>query len=143
MEFNPQAVEIFSSDFSSTLGYVADFTGQLKCRLYVGYVIGSRLYHMHKMGAVHPLIAGEPDPADKLIEAARLSYWRISNQGKVRIPVFAYDLGVPVEFDDDGEPIGEWPQIGELVLTYSEKFLMPGGQLPEDYRHLRPVQLGW
>jgi hypothetical protein len=131
MEFTPDAVDIFTNEFTSTMKY----------RICVGYEIGERLYYMHKFGVLYPTVEGEALPTERIIESARRTYDAIEAPGEITIPVFAYHFGVPCEFDEDGEPIGDWPQIGRLVLQYNGKFLMPSAKLPQGYRHLSPFRL--
>lgn len=49
MEFNPEAVEIFTSEQPQCVKY----------RLCVGYVIGGTFYYMRKFGRIHPLVTDE------------------------------------------------------------------------------------
>jgi hypothetical protein len=136
MPFDPQAVEIFTSDLTPYIKYC----------LCVGYAIDAQLYCMRKFGAIHPAYDLIEREQARVIEAARRTYDRIPDMGELTYPVFAYDFGVPCDDDDDGEPIGDWPQIGTLTLRYTKKFLMPGGKLPQGQQHLVPFrtyQVSW
>lgn len=131
MEFSPDAVEIFTSEVES----------EVKCRMCVGYAIGDTLYSMQKFGGVIPIVDGESRPDQRITELARRSYECISNTGEISFDLFAYELGVPCEFDGDGLPIGEWPAIGKMTVNYTAKFLMPEGKLPLGYEHLLQLHL--
>jgi hypothetical protein len=133
MEFTPDAVDIFTSKLASNIKY----------HICVGYVIGDGLYYMRKFGMLYPKVKDEPQPVERIVEAVHRTYDVIPVSAEITIPVFAYTLGAACEYDDDGEPIGYWPQIGRLVLTSTDKLLLPGGKLPQAYEHLRPMQLGW
>jgi hypothetical protein len=129
MEFDPHAVEIFA-DASS---------GKTKYRLCVGFAIGEHLYYMKKFG----LIDSEPDvvhPSPKHLDACRGTYDHLEATGELAIPIFGYDLGEPYDYDDNGEPIGDWPELGTATIHYHDKFLMPGGTLPEGHTHRRRMR---
>jgi hypothetical protein len=130
MECDPHAIDIFTDAFSGTTKY----------RLCVGYAIGEHLYCMKKLS----MIDSQPDvvhPTPGNIDICRRAYVKIDATGELVLPVYGYDLGEPHEYDDDGELIGDWPQLGTMTISYRDKFLMPGGKLPEGYTHLR--QLRW
>ena len=141
MEFTSDTIDFFVQDPAHIGAANIDGVQQLKCRMCVGYVIGNQLYHTQRMGAMWPLFPSDTDVRERMIEASRRTYEQISESGEITIAIFAYHLGVPCEWDDPGLPIGEWPQIGAMVLRYQEKFLMPGGQLPQNYRHVLPIRL--
>jgi hypothetical protein len=130
MTCDPSVVDIMMS------AYVP----QVKYRLCVGYHIPKGLYSMRKFGLVSPRVAGEVHSQDTLMRACENTYNGIQTSGEITIPIFGYDLGARCEYDDDGEPIGEWPQIGEAKITYTEKFLMKNGGLLPGYNHLIPMQ---
>jgi hypothetical protein len=131
MAFDPQAVDIFTHDAGDTTKY----------RICVGYVLGDQLYYMRKFGYLYPKHEHDVHPEQRIIEAARNAYDNIPERGDFRIVVYGYDFGMPCDFDDQGLPIGHWPKIGDLVLKYDGKFLLPSGKLPSGYEHLRPLAI--
>jgi hypothetical protein len=129
MPCDPSVVEIMMSAYSPRVKY----------RLCVGYQISQGLYAMRTFG----LIDSQPGlvhPQEQLMRACEHPYHGIPTSGEITIPIFGYDLGARCEYDDDGEPIGEWPHIGEAKITYTEKFLMKGSRWSPGYAHLMPIR---
>jgi hypothetical protein len=129
MEFNPDVIEIFTDMFS----------GKTKYRLCVGFVVGEHLYCMQKLG----VIDWEPDvvhPTPRHLDGCRRTYDNILVPGELTMPIYGYDLGEPCEYDDDGERIGEWPQLGAATIRYHDKFLMRSEKLPAGHTHRRPMR---
>jgi hypothetical protein len=133
MEFSPGAVEFFESEAITTQ---PDGFKRIKIRMIVGYVIGNQFLHSIRLGAITSVVDECQDWKGELLRAARRTYEAIPTVGDLLLPVYGYHLGLPVEFDDEGEPVGDWPKLGELRLPYQDKILMPEGKLPEQYTHL-------
>jgi hypothetical protein len=129
MRFDPSQVEIFTQEFS----------GQTKYGVWVGFAIGEQLYLIKKFGLIDTQ-PGVVHPLPKHLDACRQTYEYIEVPGQLVLPIYAHQLGVPCAFDDDGRPIGDWPQIGEDWISYGEIFMMPGGLLPDGYTHLQPMR---
>jgi hypothetical protein len=129
MEFDPEAVEVFTQDRSPFLKY----------RMIVGYTIDNKLFYMQKFGSVY-LPTKEKPYVEGISEICRRTYDQIQVPGEIEIPLYAYDFGALCEFDDNGMPIGDWEPIGRMTIQYHEKFLMPGGDLPMRYAHLLPFR---
>lgn len=110
--------------------------GMRKIRIIVGLVLGGDLYTFKKCGCLDPV--GDERALSELAEQFWASFPR---QGIEEIPIFGWQLGMPFEMDDDGNILGDWPQVGTLILPYSDAFLMSGGDLPEDRRHLHMMNL--
>jgi hypothetical protein len=130
MKFDPSFVDIMTSESPQRVKYC----------LCIGYHISKGLYSMQKFGLISRWISGEVHPQEKLMTACKNTYNGIPTSGEIAIPIFGYDLGEYCEYDDEGEPIGKWPQIGEAKIKYTEKFLMKGGRLPPGYDHLIPMR---
>lgn len=109
-------------------------TGDCKVRVCVGLVLGSGLYLPKKFGAVGPSV-------DVLTAQVAETWERFPRQGLEEIQIFGWQLGAPYEVDDQGETVGSWPQAGTLLLPYHDAFLMPSGELPARYAHLRLMRL--
>jgi hypothetical protein len=132
MQFTPDAVDVFIAPA---------LPNQVKCRIYVGHVIGKGLYTMRQLGALFPHVAGEPIPTAPMIEASKRTYDRIPRSGTVTLPIFSHDLGVPCAgFTDDDVHDPECEQVGELVLNYHDVFLFVHGELPVEYATLKPLE---
>jgi hypothetical protein len=114
------------------------YAPQVKYRLCVGYQIPKALYAMRTFGLVESQ-PGRVHPQDTWIRACEHPYHGIPTSGAITIPIFGYDRGTRCAYDNDGEPIGEWPHMGEAKITYTEKFLMKGSRWSPGYDHLMPI----